>query len=221
MVKSCSLGCRAGWTIAPLWSDEPDVLDLSKLAMRGFTVDNLPINILTAASKAEALEVIEREATWMSHIAVAFIDVIMENDYAGLELCQQIREEMKNRVTQLYIRTGQPGIAPERTVVEQYDISGYFTKMGMTEDKLYSLVKSGVRQFLTLQTGLGMCSFMDHIVKASTSRAAMEQFVQNTWKLLGQSNYSAAMMNQLPMASGSLLVKYSSTAWMISAKESC
>lgn len=105
--------------------------------------------------------------------------------------------------------------------MDRYDINGYFTKVEATEDKLYSLVKSGVRQFLTLQTGLGMCSFMDHVVKASTSCAAMEQFVQNTWKLLGQSNYSASIMNQLPMASGSSLVKYSSIAWMISAKESC
>jgi len=44
------------------------------------------------------------------------IDVVMETDTAGLELCQYIREKMKNQLTRIYIRTGQPGIAPERTV---------------------------------------------------------------------------------------------------------
>src|SRR5262249_22601355 len=56
-------------------------------------------------------------------------------------------ETQRNRLTQIYIRTGQPGIAPERDVIDRYDINGYFTKVEATEDKLYSLVKAGIRQF--------------------------------------------------------------------------
>ena len=67
----------------------------------------------------------------------------MESDTAGLELCEYIREKQQNRLTQFYIRTGQPGIAPEREVIDRYDINGYFTKVELTEDKLYSLVKAG------------------------------------------------------------------------------
>jgi hypothetical protein len=50
-------------------------------------------------------------------------------------------------MTTIYVRTGQPGLAPERDVIDRYDINGYFSKAETTEDKLYSLVKAGIRQF--------------------------------------------------------------------------
>jgi hypothetical protein len=88
------------------------------------------------------------------NVAVAFIDVVMESDTAGLELCQYIRETMGNKTAQLFIRTGQPGVAPEREVIDRYDINGYFTKAEATEDKLYSLVKSGVRQYVSFTAAM-------------------------------------------------------------------
>src|SRR4029077_12477468 len=102
-----------------------------------------------AKSKAEAVELLSGSlgGVLLPYIAVAFIDVVMETDHAGLELCHFIRETLKNRLTQIYIRTGQPGVAPEREVIDRYDINGYFSKVETTEDKLYSLVKAGIRQF--------------------------------------------------------------------------
>ncbi|MEM7032298.1 MAG: response regulator [Chloroflexota bacterium] len=127
--------------------DEPDVLATSKLAMKNIDVYGLPLKIHTATSKAEAIELLNNFDPTRSGFAVAFIDVVMESDQAGLELCQYIRQGIGNQSMQIYIRTGQPGIAPERTVIDDYDINGYFTKREMTEDKLYTLVKSGVRQY--------------------------------------------------------------------------
>lgn len=157
------------WNIL-LVDDEPDVLSVSKLAMRDFKVDNLPLNIQTATSKAEALELLKQESNLISQLAVAFIDVVMESDTAGLELCQYIREEMKNRASQLYIRTGQPGVAPERAVIDRYDISGYFTKAEATEDKLYSLVKSGVRQFYAIGTLQWSFAVLNSLIEIGDSK---------------------------------------------------
>jgi hypothetical protein len=42
-----------------LVDDEPDVLAVSKLAMRSFEVYGLPLTIHTAASKAEAVTFLE------------------------------------------------------------------------------------------------------------------------------------------------------------------
>src|SRR5436305_10567274 len=129
-----------------LVDDDPDVLAVSKLAMKNFEVYGVPLHIHTAASKADAIELLKK-LTRMDHviIAIAFIDVVMETDTAGLELCEYLRDTYPNKVTQLYVRTGQPGVAPERSVIDKYDINGYFTKVEMTEDKLYTLVKSGCR----------------------------------------------------------------------------
>jgi CheY-like chemotaxis protein len=164
------------WEIL-LVDDEPDVLSVSKLAMKGFDVYGLPLRIHTASSKAEALELLNSRPGMQWSLAVAFIDVVMESDTAGLELCQAIREDMGNKLTQLFIRTGQPGVAPEREVIDRYDINGYFTKAEATEDKLYSLVKSGVRQFFWSMLSMGAIAYQDIIIRAGGSRTELaDQF---------------------------------------------
>jgi CheY-like chemotaxis protein len=134
--------------------DEPDVLAVTKLALRDVLVYDLPLKLYTAKSKAQAIEVLNDDLAIQGinegSMAVAFIDVVMETDHAGLELCNYIRNDLRNKVAQLYIRTGQPGIAPERSVIDDFDISGYFTKVETTEQKLYTLVKSGIRQWFSI-----------------------------------------------------------------------
>ena len=134
-----------------LVDDDPDVLSVSKLALRSMTVFGVPLDVSAASSKAEAIEMLGRRTTQLrgrgiAPFSVALIDVVMETDTAGLELCQYIRDTMKDKITQIYIRTGQAGLAPERSVIDRYDINGYFTKVELTEQKLYTLVKAGVRE---------------------------------------------------------------------------
>ncbi len=96
------------WEIL-LVDDEPDVLTSSTLAMKNFKVYGLPLKIHTARSKAEAIEFFRsRPDQDMTRVAVAFIDVVMETDSAGLELCQFSRQDMKKLLTQIFVRTGQP-----------------------------------------------------------------------------------------------------------------
>ena len=162
------------WEIL-LVDDEPDVLAISKLAMKDFEVYGLPLKIHTAESKAEAIEFLKnRPDHYLSRLAVIFVDVVMESDTAGLELCQYVREDMNNRLTQLFVRTGQPGVAPERKVIDRYEISGYFTKAEATEDKLYSLVKSGVRQYLWAMMSVGAYAILNYTIANANSRNKIE-----------------------------------------------
>lgn len=153
-----------------LVDDDPDVTSVTKLAMRRFEVYGIPLRLTTAASKAEAIKLMAASVEWMPLVAVAFVDVVMETDTAGLELCDYIRNTMGNKLTQIYIRTGQPGVAPERSVIDDYDINGYFTKMETTEDKLYSLVKAGIRQYLWNHFAYGAMQFYDRMIAAGESR---------------------------------------------------
>ncbi len=168
------------WDIL-LVDDEPDVLQISKLAMKSFKVYGVPLKLHTTASKAETIDYLSDEPGLSSALAVAFIDVVMETDSAGLELCQYIRDELKNNRTQLYIRTGQPGVAPERTVIDGYDINGYFTKAEATEDKLYSLVKGGVRQFVWTRAGIIILLALDALITAGDSQDKMIATVRNVF----------------------------------------
>jgi CheY-like chemotaxis protein len=168
------------WEIL-LVDDEPDVLTVSKLAMKNFKVHGLPLKIHTAGSKAEAIEFLRSkpEPLWIG-LPVVFVDVVMESETAGLELCQYIREDMGNKLIHIFIRTGQPGIAPEREVIDRYHINGYYTKLEATEYKLYSLVKSSVRQYLWSRTSLESGHLFDAIIAASGSRERIAAGVKRT-----------------------------------------
>jgi CheY-like chemotaxis protein len=128
--------------------DEPDVVAVTRLVLKDVLVDGVPLKLQTASSKAEAAQLFSAAPgpPGAPSFAVALIDVVMESPTAGLELCDFVRNNLKNKAAQLFIRTGQAGLAPERAVVDRYDINGYFTKVESTDDKLYSMVKTGVRQ---------------------------------------------------------------------------
>lgn len=161
--------------------DEPDVLSVTKLALRSMKVGGLPLNVYTATSKAEAIELLNgplgSQVRGISRIAVAFIDVVMETDHAGLELCEYIRETMGNKITQIYVRTGQPGVAPERAVIDRYDITGYLSKVEATEDKLYSLVRAGIRTALVTGLALAVSEATAALINASRSQEQMAAVV--------------------------------------------
>src|SRR5918997_1905623 len=168
-----------------LVDDEPDMLAVSELAMKGFEVFGLPVRLYTAESKAKAIELLESEFAVAAQVGaklnVAFIDVVMETDTAGLELCDYIRDTQRNRFTQIYIRTGQPGVAPEREVIDKYDIDGYFTKMEATEDKLYTLTKSGVRQAYFTGLSLALGRVLQSLLAAADSRDHIAEALARSW----------------------------------------
>ncbi len=94
--------------------DEPDVRRLTVLNLQGFEFASRPLEIIEAASAREARIKLHEHRD----IAMALIDVVMESDDAGLKLVEYIREKLGNRLIRLVIRTGQPGVAPERYVID-------------------------------------------------------------------------------------------------------
>lgn len=158
--------------------DEPDVFTVSRLALKNVKVYGVPLRLHYCASGAEAAALISGKSDYAPALAVALIDVVMETDTAGLELCRFIREERGNPFTQLFIRTGQPGTAPERDVIDRYEINGYFTKAEATEDKLYSMIKSGVRQYYWSILTKGVLYTMRNVTSALGSRAAIAAILQ-------------------------------------------
>jgi CheY-like chemotaxis protein len=137
---------RNGFNIL-LVDDEADMLAVTKLALRNIKVWNIPVKVQTCSSGAEGRAYVQKLGP-VPDLALAIIDVVMESDQAGLELCDFIRNELHNYVTPLIVRTGQAGKAPERAVIDKYDISNYITKVEATEERLYTLVKSSCRQFI-------------------------------------------------------------------------
>jgi signal transduction histidine kinase/CheY-like chemotaxis protein len=137
----------------PAWKvlivdDEADVHTMTELGLRNFEFDKRPLMLLHANSAAQAREILINEP----NIAVALIDVVMETDDAGLKLIDFIRNELNYLLIRLVIRTGQPGMAPEKFIIEHYDIDDYKNKTELRADKLYLMMRVTLKSYKELLT---------------------------------------------------------------------
>ncbi len=130
------------WKILVI-DDEPSVHTLTKLILKRMEFAGRKVELFSAYSAEEAKELLHKEAD----IAVALVDVVMENEHAGLELVEYIRQAMGNRHVRLVIRTGQAGSAPEREVIDHYDIDDYKDKTELTAQKLYTAIRSALKAY--------------------------------------------------------------------------
>ncbi len=128
--------------------DEADIRRVTALNLKGFEFAGRGLQLLEAASAAEARTILMAN----KDIAVALIDVVMETDDAGLLLVETIRFELGNKMTRLIIRTGQPGVAPERYVIDNFDIDDYKDKTELTSQKLYTAIRSALKAYRDLQS---------------------------------------------------------------------
>ena len=157
------------WNIL-LVDDEPDILAVSRLALKRMTCYGLPLKLHECASKKEAVDFFDNNPE-ANFIAAAIIDVVMESDHAGLDLCKHIREGLRNYTTPIIIRTGQPGRAPEREVVDRYEITGYVAKVEATDLRLYSLLKCCVRQYFVAFNHSSISTALLMLAHATQSRS--------------------------------------------------
>lgn len=143
--------------------DEPDVHRITRMVLAGFQFDGRKVELISAYSGEEARQVMIDN----NNIAMALLDVVMEEDHAGLNVARFIREELNNRYTRIVLRTGQPGQAPEQEVIRTYDINDYKDKTELTTTKLNTLM------YATLRSYRDICTLNEHrrglesVIKAS------------------------------------------------------
>ncbi len=137
---------RNTWKILVV-DDETDVRTLTRISLKNFSFAGMMLDILEANSAEAARDILSAE----QDIAVALIDVVMETDDAGLTLVEYIRGTQNNQLIRLIIRTGQPGVAPEKYVIDHYDIDDYKDKTELTATRLYTSVRSALKAYRDLQ----------------------------------------------------------------------
>ena len=123
--------------------DEVDVHTVTRLGLRGMKYRGRSAELRFATSGEEAVEAMRKDPT----TAVILLDVVMESETAGLDACKRIREEQGNYLVRILLRTGQPGVAPEKQAIDDYDIDGYLPKAELTTTRLYAAVRTAVKAF--------------------------------------------------------------------------
>lgn len=126
--------------------DEPDVLAVTRLSLRGISHKGRTVEL----AHVESGDATIRDLRDHPETAVLLLDVVMERNTAGLDACRAIREQLANRFVRILLRTGQPGSAPERTVIDTYDIDGYLLKSELSSSRLYSAVRTALKAHVEL-----------------------------------------------------------------------
>ncbi len=149
-----------GWKVLVV-DDEESVHQVTRLALKHFSYRGREINFISAYSGEEAMRVIRGERD----IAIVLLDVVMEKDNSGFEVVEYIREKLRNSNIRIILRTGQPGYAPERYVIDHYDINDYTEKTELSQDKLYTSVRMGLKSY-------------DNIIMLNNQNRSLEYVIQ-------------------------------------------
>lgn len=128
--------------------DEEDIHAVTKMALKRFELDGRQLSYLHAYSGEEAKAILAQE----KDIALVFLDVVMETDDAGLKVAEWMRNTLNNHLTRIVLRTGQPGQAPEESVIVDYDINDYKQKTELSRTKLFTTVFSALRAYRDIVT---------------------------------------------------------------------
>lgn len=141
--------CRQAWRILVV-DDEPEVFAITRLILGHMQFRARPVHVDGVESVADAHEYLVHHPD----TAVVLLDVVMEEDDAGLRLVRQIRERYGLRHVQIIVRTGHPGVAPEDEVIGTYDINGYYLKTELTAQRLRSAITFALRNLEAMNTAL-------------------------------------------------------------------
>ena len=152
------------WKIAVI-DDDAAVHEGTRFALSDYNLNGATLEILSAYSAAEGRKLMREHPD----IAAVLLDVIMETDTAGLELVEYIRSELKNETVRIILRTGQPGQAPERRVIVDYDINDYKAKTELTADKLFTSLTAALRSYQQLERMVQTRRGLEIIIDAAST----------------------------------------------------
>mgnify|MGYP003850927001 CR=1 FL=1 len=162
--------------------DDEDVHESTRFALRHARILDRPIELLHARSAAEA----RQRLAEAEDVAVALVDVVMETPDAGLTLIGDWRGA-GYREMRIILRTGQPGYAPEMSVIAAYEIDDYRIKAELTQTRLLTVLTAAIRAY-------------DQIRTISRSRAGLEMIVESATQLFQRTNlelFSRGVLTQI------------------------
>ena len=186
-------------TVGETWKvfivdDDPEIHSVTQLALSDLVVLGRELEYFHAYSGQDACKLIKEH----DDIVLILLDVVMESDDAGLSVVKYIREQLKRDDIRIVLRTGQPGYAPEESVIKDYDINDYKTKTELTRRKLVTTVYAAIRSYQQI----------DAVIK---NREGLEKIVASSASLLEQ--HTVADYAQGVLIEFSKLVGYTSSVF--------
>ncbi|MGJ8669285.1 MAG: response regulator [Oceanococcus sp.] len=102
-----------------------------------------PVSVLSANSALEAKALFAEQ----DDIAVAFIDLQMETNSAGLDLIHHLRAENITPHTRIFLLTGNTDRAPRWETTQKFDLDGYLDKAQIDPESILASTYSAIRSY--------------------------------------------------------------------------
>ena len=172
----------------PAWNiliadDDTAIHSVTKLVLSDILFEGRPVNFLSTYSGKQTRELLSGDR----EIAILLLDVVMETPHSGLDIVRFIREEQRNHRTRIILRTGQPGEAPERAIITEYDINDYKEKADLTSQRLFSCVLSALRSYRDIITIEQTKRGLDQMLQAANRNFdSLDSLVVYTQAVLNQ-----------------------------------
>ncbi|GAA4019814.1 putative bifunctional diguanylate cyclase/phosphodiesterase [Actimicrobium antarcticum] len=176
----------------PVWriliiDDDHDVHTATTFALGNIVMQGRPLEFMHAYSATQARALLTKQSNIADDIAVILLDVVMEQEDAGLQLVQFIRDDCGMQDVRIILRTGQPGYAPEMHAISDYDINDYKTKSELTRVKLFTTMTAALRSYAQIRAISAGTRGLDQIISASAHLMAAK----------GMRNFSDRVMLQI------------------------
>ncbi|MEN8216947.1 MAG: response regulator [Pseudomonadota bacterium] len=133
---------QATWKVMII-DDDPEIHNAIQFGLSDFFFEEKGLTLISGYSAEEAKSLLNAHPD----SALIFLDVVMEENDSGLTLVRYIRDTLKNKLVRIILHTGQPGAAPEESVIVDYDINDYRFKAEMTQRKLFVTMTAGLRAY--------------------------------------------------------------------------
>ncbi|TAE74953.1 MAG: response regulator [Bacteroidetes bacterium] len=140
--KSENIQDKKTWKVM-IADDEEEIHTVTKFALSDYQYKGSKIEFINAYTGKQAVDLLVQNPD----VALILLDVVMENNDAGLQAVDKIRNELNNQFVRIVLRTGQPGQAPEEEVILKYDINDYKNKTELTDKKLFTAITTGLRSY--------------------------------------------------------------------------
>lgn len=165
--------------------DDDEVHAVTKMILKDFVFEGKGLKFIDAYSGEETINLLKENPD----TAVLFLDVVMETKHTGLEVASYLRNELKNNITRIVLRTGQPGEAPEETVIREYDINDYRLKTEMTVKRLFTTIYTALRGYRDL-------------VRIQKHKMGLEKIIETSANLFQHNTLNAFLTSILAQLAG-------------------
>lgn len=164
--------------------DEKEIHMVTTHVLKEFNFKDRGIDFFHAYSAEESKQILSENLD----IALIFLDVVMETDDAGFKLIEWVREYLENKFIRIVLRTGQPGLAPEKEVILNYDIDDYRAKTELTAVRLFTTTVASLRAYGIM---------MDQ----EENRKTLEALVKTSWSISSSRTADTFLKGLMPQIS--------------------